>query len=59
MYDAAVVPCLVSTEMIFGFENDKAKAGLCIKERICDRYTDDPSADNRDIVKVITHCDGF
>ena len=49
MYDAAVVPCLVSTEMMFGFEDDKAKAGLCVKEGICDRYTDDPSADNRNI----------
>jgi hypothetical protein len=55
MYDAAVVPCLMSTKIIFGFENDKAKARLCIKERICDGYTDDASADDRDIVLVITH----
>ena len=45
----------MSAEMMLGFEDDQAKAGLCIEERIGDRDADDTSADDRDIVNVVTH----
>src|SRR5262245_55172019 len=56
MYDAAIMARLMSAKMIFGFEKDQTKVWLCIKERICNRYADDASANNRDVVKTFTHC---
>src|SRR5437667_1293814 len=54
--DTAVVSRLMGAETRFGFEKDKTKVRLRIKERICHRYTDDSSANNCDVVRTIAHC---